>query len=86
MDAKKVFSEIIKYLQNQLMYSAGYGITMADIRFVITVPAIWTVHVKQFMREAAQKVIHQTFRNIFLSKLFSYLINKSTRINQNRLN
>lgn len=49
MDAKKVFSEIIK-----LMYRAlHYGIKEADIQFVTTVPANWTDHVKQFMREAA---------------------------------
>lgn len=54
MDAKKVFSEIIK-----LMYRAlHYGIKEADIQFVITVPANWTDHVKQFMREAALNVIH----------------------------
>lgn len=59
MDAKKVFSEIIKYLKNQLMYRAlHYGIKEADIQFVITVPANWTDHVKQFMREAALNVFH----------------------------
>lgn len=61
-DAKKVFSEMIKYIKNQLMYEIQHcELKEADIQFVITVPAIWTDHVKQLIREAAQNVIHQTF-------------------------
>lgn len=67
MDAKKVFSEMIKYLKNQLLYGIQHcELKEADIQFVIAAPAIWTDHVKQFMREAAQNVIHQTFLNLFV--------------------
>lgn len=34
----------------------GYELEDWDIRWVLTVPAIWTAPAKQFMREAAQKV------------------------------
>lgn len=46
---------MIKYLKNQLLYGIQHcELKEADIQFVITAPVIWTDHVKQFMREAAQ--------------------------------
>lgn len=59
MDAMKVFSEMIKYFKNHLIKECKDKQTMlevADIQFVITVPAIWTDPAKQFMREAAENV------------------------------
>lgn len=41
-----------------------------DIRFVLTVPAIWNEAAKQFMREAASKVI--SMQDFFLLCLFEY--------------
>lgn len=60
MNAMKVFSEMIKYLKNHLIEECKNkmsGLVEADIKLVITVPAIWTDPAKQFMREAAQNVI-----------------------------
>ncbi|KAH3842758.1 hypothetical protein DPMN_116262 [Dreissena polymorpha] len=55
-----VFSEIIKYLKQhllKLLETRGTGVDNKDIHWVLTVPAIWSDSAKQFMREAAQKVI-----------------------------
>lgn len=60
MNAMKVFSEMIKFFKNHLVEECKnkvFGLVEADIKFVITVPAIWTDPAKQFMREAAQNVI-----------------------------
>lgn len=60
MNAMKVFSEMIKFFKNRLIEECKnkmFGMVEPDIKFVITVPAIWTDPAKQFMREAAQNVI-----------------------------
>lgn len=60
MNAMKVFSEMIKFFKNRLIEECKnkvFRLVEADIKFVITVPAIWTDPAKQFMREAAQNVI-----------------------------
>ena len=59
MKAMKVFSAVIEFLKEDLMSackSKGTDIEDSDIRWVLTVPAIWTDPSKQFMREAAEKV------------------------------
>ena len=59
MEAHKVFTHSIKFLVNSLferLKSAVPDITLDDIHFVVTVPAIWDDPSKQFMREAATAV------------------------------
>ena len=60
MPAKDVFAHGISYLKKhavEQMKLQGYDLEEWDIRWVLTVPAIWTEPAKQFMREAAQKVV-----------------------------
>ncbi|XP_060592450.1 heat shock 70 kDa protein 12A-like [Ruditapes philippinarum] len=57
MSAMDVFSASIKYLKDHLMNRCQQQLpdaTDTDIRWVLTVPAIWNDTSKQFMREAAQ--------------------------------
>ena len=52
---------ILKYLKDQLYEALDKSdLDMSRIQFdwVVTVPAIWDVHGKQMMREAAYKVIN----------------------------
>lgn len=56
-----VFSYSIQYLKDHLLeklFSSNLGdkVTVDDINFVLTVPAIWDDTAKMFMREAAIKV------------------------------
>ena len=60
MPAIDVFTLSIMAMKNHLMsylVTRGTGVEMTDIRWVLTVPAIWTDNAKQFMRESAEKVI-----------------------------
>ena len=60
MPAIDVFSACIKYLKDHLLDQVRKPIPDArenDIRWVLTVPAIWNDVAKQFMREAAEKVL-----------------------------
>lgn len=55
-----VFSQSIKFLRQKLFESLEEKFTdiqKDDIHYVLTVPAIWDDNAKQFMREAAVKVI-----------------------------
>ncbi|XP_021364095.1 heat shock 70 kDa protein 12A-like [Mizuhopecten yessoensis] len=60
LPAISVFSAIIEFFKNMLLkdleakdtHSGFYG---SDIHWVLTVPAIWNLKAKQFMREAAHK-------------------------------
>lgn len=70
MSAMKVFSEAIRYLKEQLDQTLAKSLEVKktgggagqrnswadDIRWVLTVPAIWSNEAKQFMRMAAEKV------------------------------
>ena len=54
-----VVAFILKYLKDQLYEAVGKSsLDMKCVQFnwVVTVPAIWDVHGKQMMREAAYKV------------------------------
>lgn len=56
MDALPVFSFAIRYLWNHFlkeMKERAQIVLPKEIRYVITVPAIWEDRAKQFMREAA---------------------------------
>ena len=59
MPAIDVFGLSIKALVRHLMdllEKRGTTVTMKEIRWVLTVPAIWTDNAKQFMRKSAEKV------------------------------
>lgn len=59
MLAKQIFTASIKAIKDQLLKSiatAGRGATEHEIRWVLTVPAIWRDDAKQFMRQCAEKV------------------------------
>lgn len=59
MPAFTVFSESIKYLKDHFyktLKERGSFLQEKDIKFVLTVPAIWSDRSKQFMRDAADKV------------------------------
>lgn len=54
-----VFALSIKALVNHLMDALdiqGTGVISTDIKWVLTVPAIWTDNSKHFMRRSAEKV------------------------------
>lgn len=62
MLAMEVFAAGIRFLKDHMMKACtermyGSGVDIADIRWVLTVPAIWDDGAKQFMREAAVKVM-----------------------------
>jgi hypothetical protein len=56
----KVFSLAIEYLKKDVLFTLSNHIDgdmdVYDVRWVLTVPAIWNDAAKQFMREAAQEV------------------------------
>ena len=61
MSAIDVFSASINFLKEHFLENinnrnAGNGITVDKVRWVLTVPAIWDLSSKQFMRECAEKV------------------------------
>ncbi|KAL3878558.1 hypothetical protein ACJMK2_030895 [Sinanodonta woodiana] len=59
LSAMLVFTSCLKYLVDHLFKTCQdriSGIARTDIRWVLTVPAIWNDAAKQFMREAAEKV------------------------------
>ena len=57
-----VFSNAIKFLTDDMVLEANKklagGISKSDVKWVLTVPAIWTDGAKQFMLEAAIEVIY----------------------------
>lgn len=60
MSALIVFTESIKYLIHSLLDEAQRqqtDIVMDDIKWILTVPAIWSDPAKAFMRKAAVGVI-----------------------------
>ena len=68
----KVFSACISYLRQHMTdacNSRHVDIEDDEIQWVLTVPAIWTDGAKQFMREAAIRVLYlcvlQRFRVIY---------------------
>lgn len=60
MPALTVFSESLRYLKQSLLdyVNDSVIISMDDIKWVITVPAIWSDPAKTFMRRAAIQVFH----------------------------
>lgn len=58
--ALEIFTYALQYFKEQalkeLSDQAGSDFENSDVRWVITVPAIWKQPAKQFMREAAYQV------------------------------
>jgi molecular chaperone DnaK (HSP70) len=67
MQALTVFSLAIRYLKEHCLAKIqaymGGEIQDEDLYFVLTVPAIWDDPAKQFMREAAEKVLYFNIYN-----------------------
>jgi len=64
MPAMDVFCACIRYLKDHMVEQCRKqlpDISDTDIRWVLTVPAIWNEPAKQFMREAATKVFSVFF-------------------------
>ncbi|KAK3100673.1 hypothetical protein FSP39_023601 [Pinctada imbricata] len=58
MDALLVFSAVIRYMKERMKNECDEkvaGVLDSEIKWILTVPAIWTDSAKQFMREAADK-------------------------------
>ena len=59
--ALKIFSHALNYFRQhairELTDVQGAKVAADDIRWVLTVPAIWRQQAKQFMREAAYQVL-----------------------------
>ena len=66
LPALVVFSESIKYLKQSLLEEAKKqqaDIRADDIKWILTVPAIWSDPAKAFMRRAAVEVyMHHSWR------------------------
>lgn len=62
--AKKVFSYSLRFFHNhalqELSDQSGVKIISDDVKWVLTVPAIWKQPAKQFMREASYEVSNFT--------------------------
>jgi len=61
MKAVDVFAAVISHFKSLLIetFLSGHGtntFSNDDIHWVLTVPAIWDMKAKQFMRDAADKV------------------------------
>jgi molecular chaperone DnaK (HSP70) len=60
LPAKSVFSLAIEFLKKDLLEEChkqlADDLSEDDIKWVLTVPAIWNDGAKQFMREAAEQV------------------------------
>lgn len=78
MPAMDVFSAAIKYMKEHLLHKLSEkGDTETkkeEIRWVLTVPAIWNDTAKYFMRDAAVKVF------VYLSLLISSTESKSQEV------
>lgn len=87
MSAIKVFSAAIEYLKEDMLamcYQQHLRIGQ-NIRWVITVPALWNDKAKTFMREAANKVSCKKINPLIVKwqlkiKKVQWCINTLTRI------
>ena len=73
MLALDVFSEAIGYLRRHVMQACdkqGFKLSPTEIKWVLTVPAIWGDAAKQFMRRAAEQVSSSIFRGIIPKSSF----------------
>lgn len=64
MSGLVVFSELLRYLKQSLLDEVKnqlIDIELSEIKWVITVPAIWSDPAKAFMRRVAMKVFLQVY-------------------------
>lgn len=76
--ALKVFSHALRFFKEhclqELSDQSSTRIVNEDIRWVITVPAIWRQPAKQFMRQAAYEVrVHYPFFTYLAQEVLSVL-------------
>ena len=74
MPAMTIFAMSIRYLKKHLLSRLDKEepwVKENDIKYVLTVPAIWNEKAKSFMREAAEQV------NILMFKSYCWHIYKS---------
>lgn len=65
-----VFSQSIRYLKDAFLRhfeEVGFKCEKQDVRWVLTVPAIWPEEAISFMRKAAEKVL------LYIIKLMIFL-------------
>ena len=74
--AIEVFQHAIKYFRDLMLNTnekKGLGVEEKNIRWVLTVPAIWSEPAKQFMTEAAELVIMGFVIFMFMSAVIHLL-------------
>lgn len=72
MQAVTIFTMAIRYLKEHLfksahLFTSGF-VTETDVKYVLTVPAIWTEKSKMFMREAAVEVVSFDIQNLICKR------------------
>ncbi|KAL4230258.1 hypothetical protein ACF0H5_010644 [Mactra antiquata] len=87
LKAKTVFSLAIQFLKDDLLEYLNKSITsppsVSDIQWVLTVPAIWSIRAKQFMRECAEQAgIKTNYLKIALEPEAASLHCKQLEINR----
>lgn len=79
MKAVDVFAAVIGFFRDQLLGdikdTSEKWFTGKHVQWVITVPAIWDLRAKQFMRDAAKKVRNFPvfFSQFFRSRMSKYI-------------
>jgi hypothetical protein len=72
-----VFAHALRHLKRyalmELSDQTGSNVAVEDIRWVVTVPAIWKQPAKQFMREAAYQVKNCFCKCPFWLQIFGVL-------------
>ena len=75
--ALDIFSKALNYLKERALEriheQSGVEYTAEEVRWVVTVPAIWKQSAKQFMREAAYKVSCENF-DLFFQQFWSKIL------------
>jgi hypothetical protein len=77
MPAMTIFAMLISFLRNHMLKRLEKEKPLfkeSDIKYILTVPAIWKENAKQFMREAAVEVIDLICN--FKIKLFFFILKK----------
>lgn len=72
--AMEVFKHTIKYFRDLMLNTIekkGLGVKVENIRWVLTVPAIWSDPAKQFMTEAAVQVHMSLHNSDFMNDILS---------------
>ena len=77
MLAVKVFAHALRFFKDhclqELSDQSSTRIVNDDIRWVITVPAIWRQPAKQFMRQAAYEVSWRRYTQLIAENLLNFV-------------